>query len=192
MDNWLLDSIRLIPASHCSVHCQYFTQRNRSFLCETSFFTKDSEHFYEEIWTFPDRYPTWRLNSEPSIYLDLNVFQWLLSYTKLLLIAIDKGPLMGAFSQNRSTGSEWIWWLHSESPGIKYLYCAVYLSIGGFYAALRMVFLQIIVNAPTVEIGSLPYYFADVRTWRMDVRSETRAIWLPYLHDSENNSEHLR
>ena len=110
------------------------------------FFTKDSEHFYEEIWTFPGRYLTWRRDSEPYIYLDLNVFQWLLSYTKLLLIAIDRGPLMGAFSQNRSTGSEWIWWLHSESPGIKYLYCAVYLSIGGFYAALRMVFLQIIVN----------------------------------------------
>ena len=33
-----------------------------------------------------------------------------------------------------------------------------------FYAALRMVILQIIVNVPTAEIGSLPYYFADVRT----------------------------
>ena len=50
----------------------------------------------------------------------MNDFLQLLSYPKLLLIAIDRGQLMGAFSQNWGTGAECIKWL-SRGDGIKFL-----------------------------------------------------------------------
>ena len=55
----------------------------------------------------------------------------------------------------------------NKVPGFYGLY-----TLWGFPPILRMFFMWIIVNMITVEMGSHPYFLADVRTWRLDVRSE--------------------
>ena len=64
-----------------------------------------------------------------------------------------------------SCGLAWGRW--NTVPGFYGLF-----AFWGFPSILRRVFLWIIVNSTTMDIGSRLYFLADVRTWRFDVLSE--------------------